>query len=540
MKIEGKIFDFVFEKFKNVVIEFNGGKILNIKEIDKDVNLYILPGLIDSHVHIESSMLIPSSFATFALKCGVISVIADPHEIANVLGIEGVKFMINDSKKSKLKFNFAAPSCVPATSFETTGAKIEVEEISELLKLKEVVSLAEMMNFPGVLNDETDVLKKINSAHILNKPIDGHCPMLSGKFLKKYINAGISTDHESSTYEEAFEKIKNGMFVQIRQGSAAKNLNELWQLVDEFPDKVMLCTDDIHPDDFKNGYINEIVKFLLFKNISLKKIYKAAFFNPIKHYKIDNIGQLRIGDSADFIVLKNLDDFSITKTFINGECVYDEAVNFIFSSNSSPLNNFNAKHITSDSIKFNSEECDLNVILAKEGELLTEKFYYHFKGGSLESDIFNDILKIVVLNRYDFSALPSIAFIKGFGLLKGAIATSVAHDSHNIICVGTNDSDISFAINKVIDLKGGLCVVDGIDQDYLQLEYAGLMSGKNPNLVAEKYHQLNLKSKSFGCALNSPFMTMSFMALLVIPHIKISDKGLFDVDKFSFINIIKK
>jgi len=534
---------FDFETCKESSVEiFFSDKILSLRPVSGASQGVLLPGLIDAHVHIESSMLSPSGFSRLSVRNGVIAVVTDPHEIANVLGVDGVSFMMENAKDALMKIFFGVPSCVPATSFETSGAVIGSKEVEILLKRDNVVVLSEMMNFPGVVYNDQDVFAKIDIAKKFNIPIDGHAPGLSGADLDKYIDAGISTDHEAYSYDEALEKINKGMMIQIREGSAAKNFDALYKLIDEYPNSVMLCSDDSHPDDLQNGYINNLIKRGLDYGISFKNLYKAAFFNPIKHYGLKSVGQLRVGDPADFIIVDNLKDFNILQTYVNGKKVYDKNESLIKKDKNDidkiVLNNFNAQKISSNDISVSSDGGVLNVIKAFNGELITDIEKITVKKGILNTNQQEDLLKIIVLNRYKKSK-PSVAFIQGFGLKNCAIASTIAHDSHNIIAVGTDDNLIVNAVNKLIELKGGIVVADRKGIDFLQLEIAGLMTYQNEDFVANKYSELNERVKNSGTLLDAPFITLSFMALLVIPKLKISDKGLFDGEKFQFINLVE-
>ncbi len=540
------------EIFGNLVLieekKIRGGKLIivnnKIKDIvfdDKTYDQYILPGLIDSHVHIESSMLLPENFGDIALKNGTVAVVTDPHEIANVLGTKGIEFMMNNAKNTPLKIFFGIPSCVPATSFETSGAIISSNEIEPLLKKENVVALSEMMNFPGVIFDDPEVLKKLSIAKNLNLSIDGHAPGLTGDNLTKYVNAGISTDHECSTLDEALEKIKLGMKIQIREGSAARNFEALFSLIDSNPDDVLLCTDDSHPDELiDKGHINKIIKLGINKDLDAFNLLKAASVNPVKHYNLP-VGQLRKGDPADFIIVDNLIDFNILDTYING----NKVVASIRSQANSSINLFKTNPISASSfaLKIDKPVVKINVISARDGDLLTgsEIASITTENGFINSDESKDILKLVVLNRYTENAIPAIGFIKGFGINSGAIASTVAHDSHNIIAVGTNDELIATAINKIIETKGGIVAVDNKNNfEHLALPVAGLLSTEPVEIVAEKYKKLNQFVYNLGSNLRAPFMTLSFMALLVIPELKLSDKGLFDGVNFKFKNLIEE
>lgn len=516
-------------------------KIINIEETpDEEYDNYIMPGFIDAHVHIESSMLDPSEFARLAVVHGTVATVSDPHEIANVMGMVGVQYMLDDIKKVPFKMYFGAPSCVPATDFETSGAKLSPADVRKLLEKPEIKFLSEMMNFPGVLNDAPDVLEKISAAKSLKKPIDGHAPGLMGKDAKKYIEAGISTDHECTTLDEAIDKISYGMKILIREGSAAKNFDELHKLVEARPDMCMFCSDDKHPDDLSKGHINELVKKSINElGYDLWKVLQVACINPIEHYKLD-VGRLRKGDSADFIIVNNLEEFKVLKTYCSGEKVAENGKTLMEHIPAAYPNVFNAeKHISYD-YRVKAKGDKIRVIEALDGQLLTNELIVDAKtdGAYVVTDPDNDILKLAVLNRYT-GGNPQIAFIKGFGLKSGAIASTVAHDSHNIIAVGVKNKDICKAINKLIDNKGGLAISinEGEEIHTLPLPIAGLLSDADGYDVAEKYRKIDRIAKELGSELSAPFMTLSFMALLVIPSLKLSDKGLFDGTKFEFVDV---
>ncbi|MFZ4398575.1 MAG: adenine deaminase [Bacteroidales bacterium] len=534
-EISGNIVDVVKQRiFKGTVVVENG-KIITIREENVSETQYILPGLIDAHVHIESSMIIPSEFARLAVVHGTVATVSDPHEIGNVLGMKGVKFMIENGKKVPFKFYFGAPSCVPATPFETSGASIGVDEIEELMSNPEIKYLSEMMNFPGVLFKDKDVMQKLAIASKYNKPVDGHAPGLKGEDANKYVVAGISTDHECFTIDEAIDKINSGMLIQIREGSAAKNFEALIGLLTTHPDSVMFCSDDKHPNDLVNGHINQLVKRAIGKGYNPFAVLRACTFIPVKHYNLE-VGLLQLNDAADIIVVDNLQNFNVKSTFINGVKVAEDGQSYIESVNETTPNIFKAKEITVEDIKVINKTSSIKVIKALEGELITKFLTIKPKivNNIIHSDIENDILKIVVMNRYQPGAKPAVAFINGFQLKKGAMASTVAHDSHNIIAVGTNDIDIVNAINLLIKSTGGISLVNENETYHLPLAVAGLMSADNGFEVAEKYDFIDKKAKEFGSVLNAPYMTMSFMALLVIPELKLSDKGLFDGNKFEF------
>lgn len=535
--IAGNIADIINERIFPGEIEIDNGKILSITENNNVYSNYILPGFIDSHIHIESSMLVPSEFAKIAARHGTLALVSDPHEIANVMGIDGVKYMIYNAAGLPIKFYFGVPSCVPATDFETAGASIDAGEIEKLFKIYGLSYLSEMMNFPGVIYQIPDVMKKIEIAKKYNAPIDGHAPGLSGENLRKYAKAGISTDHECFDINEAREKISLGMKILIREGSAAKNFEALFPLIDEFPEMVMLCSDDKHPDDLIGGHINKLVSLSVNKGLNLFNVLKAAILNPIKHYKVD-IGLLRENDSADFIIVDNLNDFNVIKSYKSGEIIAENGRENFLGKNIEIINNFKADLCTVEDLQISYKNKQLRIIQAIEGELITKEIIDHpnSENGYVISDLQKDYLKIVVLNRYQYSK-PAVALINGFEIKNGAIATSVAHDSHNIIAVGADDESIISAINSVIINKGGMAICDDSGTSILKLPIAGIMSNESGESVAEKYAELNKRAKNLGTNMNAPFMTLSFMALLVIPEIKLSDKGLFDGRSFEFLEL---
>lgn len=543
LKLKGNIVNIENKEIFYCELTIVNGKIFSSHQLDSEQKTapYFLPGFIDAHIHIESSMLTPCEFARIATTHGTVASVSDPHEIGNVLGIEGVNFMIENGKKSPFKFYFGAPSCVPATVFETAGATIDLSEIKTLFENDEIVYLSEMMNFPGVIFDDELVMAKIKLAHQMGKKVDGHAPGLTGENLKKYIGAGISTDHECFTYNEAKEKLALGMKIIIREGSAAKNFDALFKLIDEHPDMIMLCSDDKHPNDLIDGHINLLVKRAIRNGINSWNVLLTACINPVKHYGL-NVGQLKIGDDADFIVVDNLSDFTILKTFIRGELVAENGKPLLPYINDESPNNFNTtiKNTADFCLKANGDT--IRVIEALEGQLITNELIADVKvdkNGYAVADIENDILKIVVVNRYNDVA-PQIAFIKNFGLKKGAIASSVAHDSHNIVVVGVDDEDICNAVNIIISHKGGLSYSLGLESLILPLPLAGIMTTENANDVANRYILLDKKAKQLGTTLHAPYMTLSFMALLVIPALKLSDKGLFNGDKFEFTSVFIK
>ena len=536
--LEANLID-VFERKTYPVSILFDTHIREIKRIDRPVKDYILPGFVDAHVHIESSMLPPAEFARLAVVHGTVATVSDPHEIANVLGVKGVEYMINDGDRVNFKFNFGAPSCVPATSFETAGATIDSADIRELLARPDVKYLAEMMNWPGVLFQDEEVMKKIAIAHELQKPVDGHAPGLMGDDALKYIEAGISTDHECFTYEEGLHKLKNGMKILIREGSAAKNFDALIDLLKIDPTRIMFCSDDKHPDDLIQNHVDELVRRALKKGHDLFDVLRAASVNPMEHYGLD-VGLLRVGDSADFIVIDQPDaEFSVRSNYINGEAVALAGKSLIPRLESNAINFFDTELKSEQDFMLEVTGNTCQVIEVEDGQLITKSI--EAKASLLDnSDQVNtheDLLKITVVNRYSNQS-PALGFVKNFNLKQGAIASSVAHDSHNIIAVGTNSDDLCQAVNLLIESKGGVAVANGEYQEVLPLEIAGLMSTMDGYSVAKKYTHLTEYTKSeMGCTLHSPFMTLSFLALLVIPQLKLSDKGLFDGQKFEFTEV---
>ncbi len=536
-ELSGNIVDIHKRRVFSGTISVENGFISNIVEDTNNYDTFIMPGFIDSHIHIESSMLIPSEFAREAVKKGTVATVSDPHEIANVCGMAGIDFMLKNGKATPFKFYFGAPSCVPATTFETAGAEITASDIEILLNNPDIKYLSEMMNYPGVLYGFPDVAEKLAVAKKLGKPIDGHAPGLKGEMAGKYISAGISTDHECYSLEEALDKIKYGMKILIREGSAAKNFDSLKPLIKTNTDRVMLCSDDKHPDDLVEGHINQLVKQAVAEGYDFFDIMQTAVINPVEHYKLD-VGMLRIGDEADFIVVDNLTDLNVLKTYINGIVVAENGATLIDSVFTEPINNFNCSRKSTDDFKIEATTNKIKVIEALEGQLITKQIEVEAKiqDNNYVCDIENDILKIAVVNRYDDSK-PAVAFIKNFGLRKGAIAGSIGHDSHNIIAVGTSDEMLAKAVNVIIENKGGIVAVDENEELILQLPVAGLMSLESAEIVGRKYQAIDHKAKQLGSTLKAPFMTLSFMALLVIPSIKLSDKGLFDGTNFEFINL---
>jgi adenine deaminase len=532
---QSNIVDLVNRRIFPGTVIIKNGKILKLIH-DKDAvyDNFILPGFIDSHVHVESSMLPPTEFARLTTVHGTVATVSDPHEIGNVLGLQGVRYMIQNSRQTPFHFYFGAPSCVPATRFETSGAEINASDILELFKVDKLKYLSEVMNYPGVLNQDPEVMEKIKHAKTCGLKVDGHSPGLKKEQAKAYIAAGISTDHECYTLDEALDKLKYGMKILIREGSAAKNYEALHTLIKTHPAQVMFCSDDKHPDELVKGQINQLVKRSINeKGYDVMDVLRCACYNPILHYELD-VGLLREGDSADFIIVDNLQDFNVLQNYIQGALVAENGIAKLPHIQAEIINNFTIKQKSVKDFKINIKKSETSIIQAIDGELITKRFV---KELDFENpvDVGADILKLAVVCRYE-NKKPAIAFINGFGLKNGAIASSVAHDSHNIIAVGANDIDICNAVNKIIEAKGGISVSYDGKTEILPLPIAGLMSPDDGYSVAKHYTELDMLAKKLGTTLQSPFMTLSFMALLVIPSLKLSDEGLFDGETFKFID----
>ncbi|MBT3254038.1 MAG: adenine deaminase [Candidatus Marinimicrobia bacterium] len=535
--LSGSIVDVLNQRIFPGTIHVENGRITSVAEESVSETHLILPGLIDAHIHIESSMLVPTEFARAAVVHGTVATVSDPHEIANVLGMRGVDFMLSNAEQSPFKFHFSAPSCVPATPFETAGAELSAPEIETLLQRPDIVSLSEMMNVPGVLNDAEDVNEKLRLARIAGKVVDGHAPGLRGEAVKKYVEAGITTDHECFSLAEALEKLSLGMQVQIREGSAARNLDDLIPLLDEHYKNCMLCSDDKHPDDLAEGHINEMVKRAIAAGIDPLKVLWSASVTPVKTYKLD-IGLMQTGDPADLILVDDFDNFQVKATYINGELMAENGTTKLSSQVVEPINKFEAALQTPQLFGIKSSQDQVPVIDVIDGQLVTKKYSWHptlNSDGFIEPNIEEDILKIAVLNRYSLSK-PAVALIRNFGLKEGAIASSVAHDSHNIVAVGTSNEDLAKAMNLIIQNQGGISAVTKKTEHVLPLPVAGIMSDDDAFRVGVSYGEMDDLAKEMGSQLGAPYMTLSFMALLVIPDIKLSDKGLFDGTTFQFID----
>lgn len=516
-------------------INVRDGKIVSIdrlSSVSADAPYY-LPGMTDSHIHIESSMLTPVNFSKVAVSHGVVNSVSDPHEITNVLGVEGIDFMVNNAKATRFKCYFGLPSCVPSSHLETAGAVIDAAMTAELIKRDDLWYLAEMMNYPGIINNDPEVVGKVKAALSVGKVVDGHAPGVGGEDLVKYLSEGISTDHECSTMQKANERIALGAKIIVREGSAARNFDALSDVLAQHPEAAMLCSDDKHPDDLIEGHIDALVRRGIAKGIPIWNMLQAACINPVNHYKLPS-GLMKIGDKATFIAVDNLNDFNVLETVIDGYKVYDrnsgidESDLIISQVVKEYPNNFKAEPITVKEISRVITSTYVRVIEALDGELLT-----HCLTMPAADLADNEVQKIVVYNRYG-NGTPQVALIKGFNLKNGAIAASIAHDSHNIVAVGDNDEDIVAIINALIEAKGGVGVIENGKVELLPLPIAGLMTDKSAEEVANQYAVLDAKAKRLGCTFQSPFITMAFMALPVIPELKITDKGLVDVNAFDF------
>lgn len=535
--ISGHIVDLVHNNIYTGTLTISHGKITHIQPGPVNESQYLLPGFIDAHVHIESSMVPPAEFARIAMCHGTVATVSDPHEIANVLGIEGIKYMINNGKQVPFKFFFGAPGCVPSTTFETAGFTLNAKHIQELMAMDDIHYLAEMMNCPGVIYKDPDILQKLQAARLAGKPIDGHAPALSGADLHTYIAEGISTDHECFTLAEAEEKIAAGMKILIREGSAAKNFNTLIPLMASHAAQLMFCSDDKHPNDLVKGHINLLVKRAVAMGYPVMDVLRAASLNTIEHYHL-NVGLLQTGDDADFIVCDNITDLNILQTYIKGQKMAENGISVLPYLPATPINNFHAMPITAASLKVEDRGKRIKVISCMDGQLITQSMLCTPKTehGNIVSDTERDILKMVVINRYQ-QASPAIAFIHNTGLKQGAVASSVAHDSHNIVAVGTSDDDIAAAVNMLVECGGGVVAYSPASHALLPLPIAGLMSPLNGYNVADAYEQADALAHQWGCTLQAPFMTLAFMSLVVIPELKLSDQGLFDVNKFNFTSL---
>jgi len=535
--IAGHLVDVHSRTERPVTVHVEDGVIDRIVPTEDVPDRYLMPGFIDAHVHVESAMLPPSEFARAAVPHGTVGTVSDPHEIANVLGVDGVEYMIADGRQVPFHFAFGAPSCVPATPFETSGAALGPDAVAALLDRDDVPYLSEMMNVPGAINRDDDVMAKIEAAVTRGKPVDGHAPGLRGEGVEQYASAGIETDHECVEIEEAREKLEAGMKIAIREGSAAKNFDALIPLMDEAPERLMFCSDDKHPDSLVDGHIDALVRRALERGYDRYDVLHAACVHPVEHYDLD-IGLLREGDSADFIVVDDPDAPRVQRTYVAGELVADDGETQIPRTSSEVVNHFEATPVEASSFEVEAAGEEVRAITAVDNQLMTGETVVEapIEGGQAVADAERDVLKLAVVNRYE-DADSAVAFIQGFGLDAGALASSVAHDSHNVVAVGTSDAALARAVNPVIEEQGGISAVGGGDAHVLPLPIAGLISDRPYDEVARRYTKLSrFVQAELGSPMGAPFMTLSFMALLVIPQLKLSDKGLFDGEAFSFVD----
>jgi len=540
MRILGRLVDLHRRRIFPAEIGVAGGRIAGIREVADAPDRFVIPGFVDAHVHVESSMLPPREFARLAVRHGTVGSVSDPHEIANVLGVAGVEFMLGEAAGTPFKFCFGAPSCVPATQFETAGAALDAEAVAALLARADIGYLSEVMNWPGVLARDPEVMAKIAAAQAVGKPVDGHAPGLRGADAARYAGAGIQTDHECFTLDEALDKIAAGMLIAIREGSAARNFAALAPLLVSHPDRCMLCTDDLHPNALARGHIDRLVARAVAGGADVFDVLRAACVRPVEHYRLP-VGLLRPGDPADFAVVGDLEDFHVIETWIDGCCVARAGESLLRHRRTAPVNRFHTRSVPEAALTIGAagEWASVNVIEAADGQLVTGRSVARLpvRAGRIACDLAADVLKIVVVNRYDAAAPPAVGFIRGFGLKRGAIASSVAHDSHNLIAVGTSDASLCEAIHAVMAAHGGVCAATGDAVRTLPLEIAGLMSLSPGDDVARDYEAIAAMARGMGSALGDPFMTLSFMALLVIPDLKMSDRGLFSGAAFEFVPV---
>ena len=539
-QIKGRLVDIDRREIYGAVLTVSEGK---IQAIERDPardkrGPYLLPGFVDAHVHVESSMLPPAEFAKMAAVHGTVATVSDPHEIANVLGEEGVHYMLEQAAQTPLYIHFGAPSCVPATAFETAGATLDVAAVTRLLERDDIGYLSEMMNFPGVLNGDADVLAKIAAAQRLGKPVDGHAPGLRGAEAARYAAAGITTDHECFTAAEARDKLAAGMKILIREGSAARNFEALIGLLPEFPDRLMFCTDDSHPNDLMARHIDQLVSRAVRGGGDLFDVLRVACRNPVEHYGLP-IGQLRVGDPADFILVDDLRSFGVTATYRQGVRIAEAGAHQLPTVRAETVNRFAARPVSAADFRIPAKGKRLRAIRVLDGELITETEVVDtvIADGAAIAAPERDLLKIAVVNRYQ-DAPPALGFVTGFKMQLGAMASTVAHDSHNIVAIGADDASLAAVVNALIESQGGIAAVREDRLEVLPLPIAGLMSDEPGPRVAARYSELSgFARRALRCSLAAPFMSMSFLALLVIPELKLSDRGLFDGRRFEFVEL---
>ncbi len=535
-RIEGQIVDIKGREIYSGAVIVENGHIVAVERCPISSSCYILPGFIDAHVHIESSMLTPQHFGRLAIRQGCVATVSDPHEIANVLGLAGIEFMLADSQHSPVHSYFTIPSCVPATPFDSAGAVISAADVETLAASGRFVALSEMMNVPGVLFKDAEVMAKLESARCHYLPIDGHAPLLMDDDLKTYAKQGISTDHECINTDEALGKIAAGMKILIREGSSAKNYEALRSLIATQPDMLMFCTDDSHPNDLiKAGHIRQLVVRSLQYGYDLFDVLKIACLNAVEHYGLDT-GCLKVGDKADFILVEDLTQFEVAQVYRNGVAqLGDETLQAQVHPAAEGLNNFHHDAVSLDELRV-AVQSTIPVVGIIKDELVTKELSYTPAQPieNLEGDLAKDIAKLVYINRYD-NGRPQLAFCQGFGLKKGALASSISHDSHNIIAISQSDADLQLAINAIIEHQGGISLcVDG-EVYVLPLPIAGIMSNHAGETVADLYEDLDARAKQLGCNASAPFMTLAFLSLVVIPELKIGEKGLFRYSSFDWV-----
>jgi len=515
-------------------VVFEAGRIKEVRRRRASYSRYLLPALVDAHIHIESSMLTPSRFAEVAVAHGTVAVVADPHEIANVLGVAGVEYMLRDASQVPLKFYFTAPSCVPAAPFESAGARLGAEEVAALLARDEVVALGEVMNFPGVVAGEPEVMAKLSAARRLGKPIDGHCPGLRGEALRRYVEAGISTEHECTSLEEAEEKAELGMKIMLREGSSARNLKALAR----FRGEAFLVSDDLHASDLLRGHVNRLLRRAVEEGIDELEAVRMVSLYPARHYRL-NVGLLRPGDPADVVVVSDLRSFSCEECYIEGKLVARRGRTLFEASPPEGENTVRASLKSPEDFRVRAKKArpKVRVMVLIPGEIVTREEVVELPGREIEAVPERDILKLAVVERYGGERV-GVALVKGFGMRRGAIAASIAHDSHNIIAVGAGDEELAEAVNQVIRMHGGIAVVAGGEvRASLALPIAGLMSPLSAGEVAAALERVNSAARELGCSLEAPVMALSFLALPVIPKLKLTPRGLFDAERFEFVEL---
>jgi adenine deaminase len=538
-RIEINLVDIAARIIERAALSWRDGRIAGIDRLGAaDPALpYLLPGFVDAHVHIESSMLVPSEFARLAVRHGTVAAVSDPHEIANVLGMQGIEFMLANAAQTPFPILFGAPSCVPATPFETAGATLDAAAVAQLLADPRIGYLAEMMNFPGVLAGDAEVADKLAAARARGLPVDGHAPGLHGEEARRYAAAGIATDHECFTLEEAEDKLAAGMHILIREGSAARNFDTLHPLIDRHAERLMFCSDDKHPDDLALGHIDRLVARAVAAGHDLFAVLRIACLNPIDHYRLP-LGRLRVGDTFDAVLVDDLKNFRVRKTWLRGMLAAADGRSLLPAVPVAAPNRWQARTLVPDDLRMAATSERIRVIAALDGELVTRELCAapRREDGRWLPDPAQDLLMLLVLNRYQ-PAPPALAFVRGFGLARGALASSVAHDSHNIVAVGADLEDLRLAVNTLVAARGGIAIADGGRADHLPLPVAGLMSDADGDWVAARYAAIDARAHALGSPLRAPFMTLSFMALLVIPELKLSDRGLFDGRRFGFTSV---